>query len=86
MFLGHTCTIVQPHDDLVDLQTCLALVQSPLVLGVLRVERGRCLDLYPRDIAAIPIPHGWRAGDPQTLGEALGLTAEQAERLSWLGA
>ena len=56
VYVGHTCTVVIPKDKRLDLDRLCTLVTSPLVDALVRIERGQRLDLYPRDVASIPIP------------------------------
>ena len=86
IYVGHTCTVVQPRDTSIPLERLLALIQSPIVDAMTRIERGQRLDLYPRDVAAFPVPTVWSADPGVPLGRALGLTSGQVERLSALAA
>jgi hypothetical protein len=85
-YLGHTCTVVLPHDARVSLERLLALVTSPIVAGLTRIERGARLDLYPRDVAAMPVPTAWLEHPEAPLGPALGLDAAAIARLQTLAA
>jgi SAM-dependent methyltransferase len=82
VFVGHTCTIVVPRDARLSVEAVLALVTDPLVAGYLAIERGRRLDLYPHDLAAIPVPPSWLAADPPSLAVAWGLSSEERALLS----
>jgi hypothetical protein len=83
---GHTLTVAAalpgvdaPLERLVEALTC------PALAGVIRVEQGARLDLYPRDVRGWPIPRRWLA-DPQVgLAEACGLDPARWERLTKLG-
>ncbi|MCO4747888.1 MAG: hypothetical protein KC912_24055 [Proteobacteria bacterium] len=85
IFVGHTCTVVAPNSDAVPLTRLLDLVRSPLSSGVLRVEKGSRLDLYPRDVGSFPVPKAWLSDPDMPLEEAWGLDARQASRLTQLG-
>jgi hypothetical protein len=80
-YVGHTCTVVAPRDPRVDLERLLELVTSPLVDALTRIERGDRLDLYPRDVAAIPVPVAWLERPEIPLSSAFGLSTPQVERL-----
>jgi hypothetical protein len=81
MVVGHTCTVVVPHDVRVSLDDLLDLVRSTEVDQLIRIERGERLDLYPRDVASIPVPRAWLTGHAMPLREAWGLDEAQATRL-----
>lgn len=81
IYVGHTCTVVLPQDPSVDLDHLLLLLRSPLVDGITRIERGQRLDLYPRDVAAIPLPRAWLADPSIPLEEAFQLRPVQIRRL-----
>ena len=81
-YVGHTCTVVSPDATCpVPLERLLALVRSPLVDGLTRIERGQRLDLYPRDVGAFPVPRRWLTGDDVDLVQAWELEVDQIERL-----
>jgi hypothetical protein len=80
-YLGHTCTIFVPEEGGLDLDRLQALVTSPLVDGLLRIAKGQRMDLYPKDVASIPVPSAWLADPTVALDQAYGLLPEQAERL-----
>lgn len=89
VYVGHTCTVVQPQDDRVPIDCLLELIRSPLVDALTRIERGQRLDLYPRDVAAFPVPTSWLRGgdppaDPADLARAYGLSRDQVARLRTL--
>ena len=82
VYVGHTCTVVKPTDPRLSLEAVLELVTSPLVDALTRIERGSRLDLYPKDVAAMPLPLAWlEPGERRPLGEAWGLDDEEQERL-----
>ena len=80
-YVGHTCIVAVPRDARLDVERVLSLVTSPIVGGLLRIERGDRLDLYPRDVASIPVPRQWMTDSTLPLAEAYGLTAREVERL-----
>lgn len=86
VYLGHTCTIVQPRGIDVPLDRLLELVRSPLVDGLTRVEAGQRLDLYPRDVAAFPVPKAWLRDPSQPLEAAWALSSADVARLEALAA
>ena len=57
------------------------LITDPLVDGLLRMERGSRLDLYPKDVRSIPLPRSWLTHPERSLPQAWGLTDAQASRL-----
>jgi hypothetical protein len=93
-FAGHTLNVLRPRAGVsLDGATALgALVQvqrllrHPLTPGLLRLERGPRLDLYPHDLAAIPLPSGWlNAAADADLGAAYGLSPAEVARLVSFG-
>jgi N-6 DNA Methylase len=85
VYVGHTCTVVVPQDPRVDLDRLCALISSPLVDALIRIERGQRLDLYPRDVASIPVPTAWLADPRIPLDRAFGLNEVHVQRLMTLG-
>ena len=82
LYAGHTLTVVRPLADCpYSLEQLQELLQSPLVQGLIRIEQGRRLDLYPRDIRGVPVPSDWPA---RTLHEAYGLEPSELTRLRQL--
>jgi hypothetical protein len=80
-YVGHTCTVVQTTTAAAPSLIRLAeLVRSPIVDAVTRIERGGRLDLYPKDVAAIPLPLAWLTDEQITLEEAFGLQPSEVER------
>lgn len=74
IYVGHTCTVVCPRDGQpVPLDRLCELVRSPLADAVTRIERGHRLDLYPRDLAAFPVPRAWLTDPDLPLEQALRL-------------
>ena len=47
VYLGHTCTIVQPFKEGIELESLLGLMQSPYLDAVMKIERGRTLESLP---------------------------------------
>jgi len=81
MYVGHTCIVAVPKDGRLGVDRVLAVVTSPLVDGLLRIERGDRLDLYPRDVASIPVPRRWLTEPELPLADAYGLTGADVARL-----
>ena len=81
IYVGHTCTVVQPTEDRVSLERLLEVITSPISDAVVRIERGDRLDLYPRDVASLPVPLAWLEGSHLPFAEALGLSPSGIERL-----
>ncbi len=81
LYVGHTCIVAVPKDARIDIDRVLVLVTSPLVDGMLRIERGERLDLYPRDVASIPVPRRWLTEPGLPLADAYGLTELDVARL-----
>ncbi|MBK9371968.1 MAG: hypothetical protein IPN01_37700 [Deltaproteobacteria bacterium] len=93
-FAGHTLNVLRPRagaclDGVTALEALgrvQRLLRHPLTPGLLRLERGPRLDLYPHDLAAIPLPPGWlRASDDADLGAAYGLSPAEVARLVSFG-
>lgn len=85
IYVGHTCTVVKPDDDRLPLPRLLDLVRSTLACGVIRIEKGSRLDLYPRDVASFPVPRAWLTEPTLPLEQAWGLDDKQVARLTRLG-
>lgn len=87
LYAGHTLLVAVPREHCgLPPERLLALVSSPLVQAISRIERGPRLDLYPQDLRALPVPRRWIAGETIGLGEAWGLAPAQVLRLSRLAA
>jgi hypothetical protein len=86
LYVGHTCTVVVPHAGAPALEALERLVASDLVAGLLRVERGAALDLYPHAVAAMPVPKSWLNGEPAPLAVSWGLDVDEVRRLESLAA
>jgi SAM-dependent methyltransferase len=84
LIAGHTLTVVRPEDGDLDLYRLLDLLKSPLVDALIRIERGSRLDLYPRDVASIPVPRMWLNNSEISLAEAWALSPSEVERLQSL--
>ncbi len=84
--MGHTCTVVVPTDTAIPIERLLDLVRSPWVDALIRLERGLRLDLYPRDVAAFPVPRAWWEDPRQPIPLAYGLSTAQRRRLEGLTA
>jgi hypothetical protein len=61
MYAGHTLNVVRPTHPGVTVEDVLALITSSTVAWMLRVECGRRLDIYPKDIRRIAAPKEWLA-------------------------
>jgi hypothetical protein len=81
LYAGHTLTVVRPLNDTVPLEEILALLTSPLVDGLVRIERGDRLDLYPVDVRSLPVPIAWRTDPGVPLATAWGLSPKGEARL-----
>ena len=81
LYAGHTLTVVRPDAEGVSPELLHRLITDPLVDGLLRMERGSRLDLYPKDVRSIPLPRRWLNHPDCSLSEAWGLTETQASRL-----
>ncbi len=81
LYAGHTLTIVRPDDPRVSPEIIHRLITDPLVDGLLRLEHGPRLDLYPRDVRGIPLPRRWLTEPDLDLQVAWGISRAQANRL-----
>ena len=81
LFAGHTLTVVRPDDSTFSPEILHRLITDPLVDGLLRMERGTRLDLYPNDVRSMPVPLAWQDAPDLSLAAAWGLSAEQVARL-----
>jgi hypothetical protein len=59
VFAGHTLNVVRPTHPGVSVEDVLELVTSQTVAWMLRIECGRRLDVYPKDIRRIAAPKAW---------------------------
>jgi hypothetical protein len=84
LYAGHTLTVVRPLKGCpYTLDQLKTLVESPLLRGLVRIEHGARLDLYPKDVRSLPVPAGWPR---QGLLAALGLSPSEGDRLRALTA
>jgi hypothetical protein len=81
LYAGHTLTVVRPDVPTLSPEQLQTLITHPMVDGLLRMERGSRLDLYPKDVRSIPIPQAWLTHPELGLTEAWGLDRAQADRL-----
>ena len=84
LIAGHTLTVVRPEDPRLELSRLLELLKSPLVDALIRIERGSRLDLYPRDVASIPVPRSWLEDSSQSLADGWALSSTEVSRLETL--
>ena len=84
LFVGHTLTVVRPEPGAPALEALQQLICSPLTDGMLRIERGQRLDLYPRDVRSIPIPTAWLRDSSIPLEQAWDLDPHAVTRLRHL--
>jgi SAM-dependent methyltransferase len=86
LWVGHTLNVLRPREGQpVPLARLQALIESPLTRGLLRIERGERLDVYPRDLRELPVPRAWLDGAEADPAEAWGLAAADRARLEALG-
>jgi hypothetical protein len=78
---GHTCIVIRPTQDRVPPAHLCDLITDPRVRGVLRLERGARLDLYPRDVRALPVPLAWLSEPALDLAVAWELSPAADARL-----
>ena len=81
LYAGHTLTVVRPDGPTLSPEQLHTLITHPMVDGLLRMERGSRLDLYPKDVRSIPVPQAWLTEPDIGLVEAWGLNPAQADRL-----
>lgn len=81
VYVGHTCTVVVPKAGAPPIERLLDLVKSPLVDGIVRIERGERLDLYPRDVASFPVPRKWLENPSVAPEKAWGIGAREVAQL-----
>lgn len=83
IYVGHTCNVVipRPITPNVPLERLLDLIRSAVVNGVVRIERGDRLDLYPRDVASFPVPRSWLHDPTTTPEKAWGIGAKETAQL-----
>ena len=81
LYAGHTLTVVRPDHPALSPELVHRLITDPLIDGLIRMERGSRLDLYPKDVRSIPVPAIWIDGSTSPPTQALGLNRAQVERL-----
>ena len=81
IYVGHTCTVVVPNHPEIDLDRLAVHLRSAVVDGVTTIERGRRLDLYPRDVAGVPVPRSWLENQETNPILEWGLSPTQVRRL-----
>jgi hypothetical protein len=82
LYAGHTLTVIRPNTPAITPETIHALVTDPMVDGLIRIEHGSRLDLYPKDVRGIPVPTIWIANPDLPLAEAWGIDQVDADRLT----
>ncbi len=85
LWVGHTVTVLRPTDARIPLERLQELLTSPATRGVLRLERGERMDVYPRDLRSLPVPRVWLEDAAIPLWEAWGLDASSWQRLESVG-
>ena len=85
LVLGHTCTVIKPLRHAPPPERLKELLTSDLIAGWLTIFCGEGLDLYPADVAAVPVPRRWVEGHGGSLCDAWGLSASEASLLRALG-
>lgn len=81
LFAGHTLTVVRPNTKDLSIEAIQRLITHPLIDGLLRMERGSRLDLYPRDVRSVPVPKAWITNPDIPLERAFKLDSREAKRL-----
>ncbi|MEZ4321035.1 MAG: N-6 DNA methylase [Myxococcota bacterium] len=84
VYVGHTCTVVVPESAPFPIERLLALIRSPYVDAITRIEQGQRLDLYPADVRRFPVPKPWLRDPTLPLEDAMGLSRREVERLTWI--
>lgn len=85
LIAGHTLTVVRPLPGCpLSLEQLLEALMHPSLGGVIRVEQGARLDLYPKDVRGWPLPRSWLEDTDSPLDAAMGLTTSQAASLAAL--
>ncbi len=85
LWVGHTVNVLRPIAAGLDLERMASLLRSPAIRGVLRLERGDRMDIYPRDLRALPVPRRWFSEPALDPRAAWGLGAGDWARLESLG-
>lgn len=86
LWAGHTLNVVRPLDPRLSLERLRALLVSAAARAVLLLERGNRMDLYPKDIRALPVPRPWLDQPELDLRTAWQLDEACWRRLCELGA
>jgi SAM-dependent methyltransferase len=60
-YAGHTLTVVRPTHPNVSVDDVYGIITSERAAWMMRVECGRRLDMYPKDIRRIAVPRSWTA-------------------------
>ena len=81
LFAGHTLTVVRPDTPDLSIEAIQRLITHPMIDGLLRMERGSRLDLYPRDVRSVPVPNAWLTNPNASVEQAFELSSREAERL-----
>ena len=85
LIAGHTLTVVRPLPGCpLSLEQLLEALVHPALGGVVRVEQGARLDLYPKDVRGWPLPRAWLEDPARPLERAIGVTPAQAAALATL--
>jgi len=82
LYAGHTLTVIRPDVDTITPEIILTLITDPMIDGIIRMEHGSRLDLYPKDVRGIPVPIAWKQQPQMPLMEAWSLDQSEVERLS----
>lgn len=85
LWVGHTVNVLRPTGDTPGLERVAALLRSPAVRAILRLERGERMDVYPRDLRSLPVPRAWLTRPEIPLRQAWGLGSEDWARLVEVG-
>ncbi len=86
LWVGHTVTVLRPTGPAPTLERVAELLRSPAVRAILRLERGERMDVYPRDLRALPVPRMWLTHPEAPLQRAWGLSEDDWARLCEVGA
>jgi hypothetical protein len=82
LYAGHTLTVIRPDTPTITPEIIHALVTDPLVDGLVRIECGMRLDLYPKDVRGIPVPTAWTSNPELPLAEAWNINQSDVDRLT----
>jgi len=81
LYAGHTLTVVSPRVGSPRAALLQGLLEDPRTAGLLRLRRGWRVDLYPQDLASLPVPQAWLLGRPLEEDATWGLDAAGGDRL-----